>query len=68
MKFAIMKRFKYFRIQMGANHKSRVVLSMSAASALVDKLEGYLTFHDSTPEVSTTLLCEFNLKKTGSEA
>lgn len=44
-------RGRFIKIaEMGANHKSRVVLSMSAASALVDKLEGYLTYHDSTPE------------------
>ncbi|GMR48561.1 hypothetical protein PMAYCL1PPCAC_18756 [Pristionchus mayeri] len=44
-------RGRFIKIaEMGANHKSRVVLSMSAASALVDKLEGYLSYHDSTPE------------------
>ncbi|GMT24719.1 hypothetical protein PFISCL1PPCAC_16016 [Pristionchus fissidentatus] len=44
-------RGRFIKIaEMGANHKSRVVLSMSAASALVDKLEGYLSFHDTTPE------------------
>jgi len=36
--------------QMGSNHKSRVVLSMSAASALVEKLSSYIEFSEETPE------------------